>query len=191
MGCDIHAYVERWKPDVGWEWLNGDLFDNMTTYAGATEPTADGEPWEPFPYRHYRLFGFLAGVRDHDVPQIHALRGLPGDLCAELRAEFGLTHSDGCEPTEDGHVKTHCDCADFNPSWYHSHSWATGAELLAFDYGTEMFCAAEAVGGVTVDEGGKRTVGEYLGSWNLERFREIAALADDPRHVRVVYAFDN
>jgi hypothetical protein len=34
------------------------------------------------------------------------------------------------------------------------------------------------------------SVGEYLGGW-VDRFGEIARLADDPNLVRVVFAFDN
>lgn len=174
MGTDIHSFVERWEPDVGWQWLKGELFDN------------DGfdEPWEPITGRCYHLFGFLAGVRDGGVRQIHARRGLPWDLSPELRTEFG-SFPDDCTHQEGS------PCMPCLYETYHSHSWATGAELIAFDYGKPMRAYPETMGGVLVDAGGPTTVGEYIGLRYVQRFHEIAALAENPAHVRMVYAFDS
>lgn len=188
MGTDIHAFVEMFDGQR-WSWNQGDLFDN------GTGPGAS-PPYEPFD-RSYVLFGFLADVRNHNVPQIHPCRGLPADLSPELRARLGPTAGE----LMDGKVKQ-WDRVDALQEWngLFGHSWATGAELVGYDFTTRMRCTYrhgadrptwdkepcphEAVDPVFT------TVGEYLGVWP-DRFREIAALADDPNHVRVVYAFDN
>lgn len=185
MGADINPYIEMFDGER-WSWNRGDLFD--------TEP-----PYEPFD-RSYVLFGFLAGVGNHNVPQIHPRRGLPDDLSPELRKKFGFTFPGDCtHPERDRRGLHTCFCV-YSDAGYFGHSWATGAELVGYDFTTRMRCTYahgadrpswdtepcphEAVDPVFT------TVGEHLGDW-LDRFREIAALADDPNHVRVVYAFDN
>ena len=187
MGTDISSYVEIFDGER-WSWAQGDLFPD-------NDPRYD-KPWEPFPGRSDYLFGFLAGVRDRDVPQIHPCRGLPVDLSPELREKFGFTFPD--------------DCTHYRPSWssartcgcvyVHSglfgHSWATGAELVGFDFERTFRCPlAHGDARPTWLEpcehpGDRITVAEYLGGW-LDRFREIAALTADPSHVRAVFAFDN
>ena len=182
MGTDIHSFIERWEPNVGWQWLKGDLFENDRGY---------DEPWEPITGRWYHLFGFLAGVRDHDVEQIAECRGLPSDMCPELRKEFGFVFPDDCPHAErDRYGMRMCGCA-YHDSGHHSHSWLTGAELIAFDYTKPMRAYPETMGGVLVDAGGPTTVGEYIGLGYVQRFHEIAALAENPVHVRMVYAFDS
>lgn len=196
MGCDIHAYVEKFT-DGRWVWLRHDLFDHGGGI-GVRQPGMP-PPWKPFD-RSYRLFGFLAGVRDHDVPQIHEVRGLPADLDPLLREEFGFTYPDDCPHTEEDRRSRHgCVCV-YHHSGLFGHSWATGEELLAYDFMREFTCPYEHgpdrkykhldecvhwLAGTP-----KVTVGEYLGNW-VYRFGEIAALAEDPNLVRVVYAFDN
>jgi hypothetical protein len=85
MGMDIHSYVETFD-GAAWSWNRGDLFD-----IGPSSFSL--RPWEPFD-RSYGLFGFLAGMRNHDVPQIHPCRGLPDDVSPEVRAELGLPLDD-------------------------------------------------------------------------------------------------
>lgn len=108
---------------------------------------------EPFD-RFYGLFTFLADVRRTGyVPVIHPQRDLPIDASPEVRAQLGPD------------------------AYLHSCSWATGAELLAYDYDVKLPDTGE-------------TLREYLGDY-IERFQEIAALAPDPADVRVIYAFDS
>jgi hypothetical protein len=57
MGCDIHGVFQR---KVEGAWLDIDSPYN----------------WE----RDYDLFGFLANVRNYDIPYISEPRGLPDDL---------------------------------------------------------------------------------------------------------------
>ena len=190
MGADVHAFVERFDGQA-WIWLDGDLFDRGShSYA---------KPWEPFD-RSYALFGFLSGVRDHDVPQIHPVRGRPADASPKVREYFGFIYPDDCtHPDRATSWPLGCSCV-YNDAGLFGHSWATGAELTGYDFTTPMRCPYA--------HGDRRpswskepcpheathpmntTVGEYLGGW-VDRFHEIAALADDPAHVRVVWAFDN
>lgn len=193
MGADIHGYVEMFDGER-WSWNGGDLF--------VDDSPGHGSSWtcEPFD-RSYALFGFLAGVRNHDVPQIHPCRGLPDNLSPELRKKFGFTYPADCtHAAPDRWGRSTCSCI-YDDEGLFGHSWATGVELIGYDFTTRMRCTYahgadrpswdkdpcphEAVDPVFT------TVGEYLGDGWLERFREIAALADDPAHVRVVYAFDN
>lgn len=191
MGADINSYIEMFDGEH-WSWNRGDLFDNGSGPGG-------GWTYHPFD-RSYVLFGFLAGVRDRDVPQIHPCRGLPADLSPELREKFGFTYPADCtHAVPDRWGRSTCVCIYYDAGLF-GHSWATGAELVGYDFTTRMRCTYahgadrptwdtepcphEAVDLVFT------TVGEYLGDWP-DRFREIASLVEDPNHVRVVYAFDN
>lgn len=165
MGCDIHTFVERRNPETGlWEHLSGDLFVDWSS--------ADWRTDQPFD-RFYGLFAFLADVRQPgDVPCIHPPRGLPNDISQEVKSEFGFIYPEDCPHL----MERWCPC-QYSASDWHSHSWATGAELLAYDYDVKLPDTGE-------------TLREYLGDY-IERFQEIAALAPDPADVRVIYAFDS
>lgn len=190
MGADIHGYVEVFDGER-WAWNRDDLFVDDSPGPGS------GWTCEPFDLRSYALFGFLAGVRNRNVPQIHPCRGLPDDLSPELREKFGFTYPADCTHPDRG---LHgCSCV-YEDAGLFSHSWATGAELVGYDFTTRMRCTyAHGADRPTWDKESCpheavdpvfTTVGEYLGDW-LDRFREVAALAEDPDHVRAVYAFDN
>lgn len=62
--------------------------------------------------RNYGVFSVLAGVRNyHDTKPLAANRGVPEDASPSVKAESG----------------------DYGPNG-HSHSWATAAEVLAYDW---------------------------------------------------------
>lgn len=161
MGCDIHSFVEI-RAEGQWEHADGTLFPNAEY---------QGEASAPFPYRDYGLFGFLADVRNYSYsPVIAEPRGLPADVSAPVRAEYG------------------------DDDWWHSASWLTVAELLGFDYDQvfEDLRSAAWPGPVSVTPGqGERvTLREFLGEGFFERLGELAQLGD-PNNVRVVFWFDN
>lgn len=86
MGCDIHSRAER-KVDGQWQVI-----------AGA----------EPFDWRSYGMFAFLANVRNYSgIKPLSEPRGLPADSPAERDDEY---------------------LGD------HSYSWLSLDELIAFDY---------------------------------------------------------
>lgn len=82
MGCDIHLFAEV---KIAGKWH---------VYS---HPEID---------RNYELFGFMAGVRDHDITPIAAPRGIPEDAAEVTRLAF---------KSDDGHTP----------------SWLAGAELEA------------------------------------------------------------
>lgn len=65
MGCDIHLYFEK-KNNEG-QWKKIDIDERLL-------PTN----------RNYRLFGFLAGVRDNELEPQFEGRGWPDDTSCDL-----------------------------------------------------------------------------------------------------------
>lgn len=128
------------------------------------------KPWEPFPGRSYVLFAMLADVRQESppIPVIHEVRGFPSDVSVEVRKAMSAM------PCDNAHAHSYL-CYD---STFYSHSWATAAELLDYDMSHPY-----------VSQWGE-TLHDVLGDYT-KRFEQIAALADDPNRVRVVYAFDS
>lgn len=154
MGCDIHSHAER-KNERG-EW----------------EKIAD---IEPFNWRSYGMFGFLAGVRNYsDVPPLAEQRGMPADASRDVAENYDGWGSDA-----------------------HSASWLTVAELLAFNY--DAPCEDRRVtrqvgpnhynGGCTCNpgEGEQTTFREFLGDGFFEELRKLQAAGAE----RVVFWFDN
>jgi hypothetical protein len=105
MGCDIHSFVEIMGENGVWREMTEPIFDN-TEDGGCVKFSAD-----PFCWRSYRMFGFLAGVRDHDINPISRPRGLPDDASNQ-------------------HY-----CWDED---YRSISWLLASELLEWDYSKKI-----------------------------------------------------
>lgn len=150
MGCDIHAWGEKQLPTT--EWILVEL-----------------KP-EPFDWRSYGLFGFLADVRNYsDVPPISAARGVPDTLSKEA---------------------AHC-----IESWdadAHSHSWLTVAELEAFDYEKpveDRRITVNGNGGCTAEPGGGRmtTYREFLNTGYFDELKRLKEAGIE----RIVFCFDN
>lgn len=154
MGCDIHSHAERKNESGAWEKIT-DL--------------------EPFDWRSYGMFGFLAGVRNYsDVPPIAERRGVPTDASREVAEDYERWDSDA-----------------------HSASWLSVAELLAFNY--DAPCENRRVmrqvgpnhynGGCTCNpgEGEQTTFREFLGEGFFEELRKLQAADVE----RVVFWFDN
>ena len=110
MGADIHSFTER-KVDNKW------IRVEETIFGGVQYATI-----EPFGWRSYAVFGFLADVRNYSncIP-ISELKGLPDDseyLNSESKYEETWTIRDEIEDNYD----------------YHSLSWLSLEELINFDY---------------------------------------------------------
>jgi hypothetical protein len=154
MGCDIHMVVEaRWvdgkwhRIDRSWSCNDCDGRGRRGDGAECWHCRGTGQQGEFYDGRHYLLFSVLADVRNfHAFPvrPIHAVRGVPVDA-DPLTVEW------------------------FTDQNFHSRSWATLAELLAYEWGAlpERWC----------DHFRDR----------LQLLREVGG--DDD--VRLVYAFDN
>lgn len=157
MGCDIHTRAQK---------RNGDKWEDL--------------PFEPFDWRSYGMFGFLADVRNYSaVPPIAQPRGLPPDIVRSNPNFYG-EHDD-----------------DYNGFGDHSFSWLSVEELLAFDYDqpledrrvTRQTAPNLWDGGCTAEPGGGKmtTYREFLGESffrDLDRLKEIGA-------ERVVFGFDS
>lgn len=154
MGCDIHCFAEK-RNEVG-------VFKILKSV-------------EPFDVRSYRLFGFLAGVRNYSaITPIALPRGIPEDASAWVAEE---------------HESWSCDA--------HSASWLSVAELLAFDYEAECEdrrCTRRMPGGCisggeTRDpgQGVKQSYREFLGQ---SFFDDLEALKQEGAE-RVIFWFDS
>jgi len=155
MGCDIHSYVERKNDkDGGWE-----CFSNF----------------EPFNFRCYSVFAFLAGVRNYSkIPPISNPRGLPVDVSDGIRRKY-----------------EECACN------HHSASWLGVDELVKFDYLSEIEDRRYTKeifphffdGGSTCDQGmgRKMTFREYLCPSFFEDLDRLQALGSG----RIVFWFDS
>lgn len=159
MGCDIHIYTERKSAD-GYERVNDAKFI---------------EGPDPFDWRAYGMFGFLAGVRNYsEVTPIAEPRGVPVDMSAEAAGEYEVL-----------------------AGYAHSASWLAVSELVAFDYDRLMEDRRVTVrrpsgvidGGATAEPGGgqEMTYREFLGPDFFEDLKTLSEIGAD----RVVFWFDS
>lgn len=169
MGCDIHTAVEV-RSDGEWRWKSSAKFPDQYEDGGFTS--------EPFDWRSYGMFGFLANVRNYSmVPPLSEAKGLPDNLSSELKT-------------------------DLDAPWLgdHSFSWLSLAELLSFNYDQTFEDRRITVqrapnffdGAGLADPGdGKITsFRDFLGKKffsQLEILKEYGA----PEDVRIVFGFDN
>jgi hypothetical protein len=171
MGCDIHTAVEVKNGD-GWHWDRSEKFPDVYREGKFTD--------EPFDWRSYGMFGFLANVRNYSqVPTIVEDRGLPDDLSPEL-----------------------ADQDDDDARWLgnHSFSYLTLRELLDYDYDQVFWdrriTRQEAPnywnGAALANEGEGQhlTIREFLGDGFFGQI-EILKTYGEPDDVRVVFGFDN
>jgi hypothetical protein len=152
MGCDIHVYAERK--------ING-------KYWSAGVPECLG-------YMSYRLFGFLAGVRNYSaVEPISLPRGIPEDASPLVKGE---------------HEGWSCDA--------HNASWLSIEELAEFDYSKETEDRRCSVtkgnftdGGCTCEpgQGDKMSYEQFLGEDFVKAIQEMKEDGVD----RIVFWFDN
>lgn len=154
MGCDIHSFAEKKDKNGNWEVI---------------------PDFEPFEVRSYRVYGWLANVRNYSaLTPIAERRGFPEDASAEVNENYEFWDCDA-----------------------HSVSWLFVDELLAFNY--DAVCEDRRVtrqmspnyfdGGQTCEEGQGRqtTYREMFGEsffTDLEKLKELNA-------ERVIFWFDN
>lgn len=159
MGCDIHVRVE-------------------VRTNGKWQPTEYNMDTEPFGWRSYSVFAWLAGVRNYShITPISEPRGLPGDMSDEVRDWFG-----------------------YGDEWsdFHSLSHLTLAELLAVNYdhriedwrGRKQRPDGIWDGAATMDQPTLISLREFLGSSYFEDASKLRLLGD-PDDVRIVFGFDN
>ena len=174
MGCDIHSFVEI-KHEGIWRYVP-ELFEGAEWAKKEYGP--DAMRSEPFCWRNYGVFGFLAGVRNYSaIPVLVEPRGLPEDITVAVQREV-----------------TRWDCD------MHTPSWLALSELLAFDFDQEIedrrvtreISPRFTCGACTAEPGGgaMTTYREFLGPaffQDLEVMKELG----DPQNTRIVFWFDN
>jgi hypothetical protein len=127
MGCDIHTWAEVRAADGGWRIIGDEFDDPFYRPDKPVQVDDDGFRWNhpktdhPYVGRCYNLFGILANVRngygfagcDMGIGfwPLSAPRGVPADATPGYLAQVKEWGADG-----------------------HSHSHATLAELLAYDW---------------------------------------------------------
>jgi len=84
MGCDIHVFLERRYAKGPWQL---DPMHKHVTYNGRDFIVSIAT----FSGRNYDFFGRVAGVRSMNIPVVSP-RGLPDDMCQELKANFDSSH---------------------------------------------------------------------------------------------------
>lgn len=173
MGCDIHAFAEV-RRDGQWETV-GAVFP-LDKFGAKWEKRTHTE--EPFGWRNYGMFGFLAGVRnDSAVEPLSAPKGLPPDISPKVREAAEYWEADG-----------------------HSHSWLSLRELDSVDYEgpVENRRYTRQVGPNSFDGGATAPAGagvlekraDFLGE-HFMRHLEVLRTLGAPDDVRVVFWFDN
>lgn len=161
MGCDIHSFAEkRNKQTNKWEKVE-DVF-SLDKYDKERLKKDKGK--NPFNWRSYSMFAFLAGVRNYNhYEPLSEPKGLPDDISDEVKEEYG-------------------------EGWdYHSASFLTAKELLDFDYDKTFWNGASLA---EEGEGKVLTYRENLGEWFFTHLNELKELGE-PEDVRIVFWFDN
>lgn len=172
MGCDIHSYAEYKDEQGKWHCIEG---------------------LEPFHWRSYTNFAFLAGVRNNDgLKPISVPRGLPEDCSDKVREASDAWEGDG-----------------------HTHSWLSMQELIEFDYAAivqygerpntlrgiflenlfkahpelkDKWNAAQSAA-LDEEEGSDKPL-TYLEFFHESFFEELSRLSKTPAQ-RIVFWFDN
>lgn len=176
MGADIHSFAER---KVNNKWVRIEEF----IFGGVEYPTT-----EPFGWRSYAVFGFLANVRNYSCSEcISELKGLPDDseyLNNKSKHEETWTMKDD--------IEDNCD--------YHSLSWLSLKELLDFDYDKKLWdrrvmkqIAPNVWSGGELAEEGEGIITTYRKHLGSSYFNDLEVLKSlgEPEDVRIVFWFDN
>lgn len=183
MGADIHSFVEIKKNDK-WELFEEEVFPDY----------GDKKVSDPFGWRSYSVFGFLADVRNYsNCKPISENKGLPND------SEYLNSPSDYDDDWY-GKKTTSTKKDDIrNDGNYHSFSWLTLKELLDFDYDSTFedlrYTKQEGNyynGAAVAKTGEGKTISyrEHLGSGFFEDLEVLKTLGN-PEEVRIVFYFDN
>jgi hypothetical protein len=165
MGCDIHSIAEV-KQDTRWELVEERIFP---TYSNAFTSS-------PFDWRSYRIFAFLAGVRNYSqVQPLSEPKGLPVD------SEYLNTLEAGAFSYYSEQESSSIRKQIIQDPDLHSASFFTLNELLNYNYEREFFDVRSEV---------KTTVREFLGQSFFNELQILSTLGE-PEDVRIVFWFDN
>lgn len=168
MGCDIHTVAQKRDADGKWICVKGEFQEGS----------------DPFDWRQYGMYGWLADVRNHsgvtpisqprDLPHDHDLEGWDGEYWLTPDREYG-----------DGWLGEH------------SRSWLSVEELLAVDYEqivedrrvSRQISANIWSGAETAEPGGgeKMTLRKFLGEAYFSDLAELRRIGAE----RILFGFDS
>lgn len=169
MGCDITSVVEVRENDL-WHVIYPEFKFDEHMYTN------------PFPYRSYSLFAFLAGVRNYSkIKPLIEQRGLPEDISDGAKGEFGYWDTFGFNSEPYFTWNSH----------YGSFSHIYLKELIDFDYTQELEDRRYNGDTLPEGEGVKMTYDEYIGGHIEPVVKTLTQLGKNPEDVRIVFAFDN
>lgn len=187
MGCDIHSFAEV-KRKEKWERVNDKIFPDFGSKIN-----------EPFGWRSYSMFSFLAGVRNYDhCEPLSELKGLPKNS-EWLNSDSKYQEQRSYYTEEPVNIETNYD--DIDNNWnYHSKSYLTLKELLNFDYEKTFWnrrvtkqTGPNSYNGASLAEKGEGKIISYRENLGQQFFDVIEVLKKlgNPETVRVVFWFDN
>lgn len=197
MGCDIHSFAEH-RVNGKWERL-GDIFP-LDKFDREYRKKDFGD--EPFPYRSYALFGFLADVRNYSHSEVISQpKGYPSDseyLNSISKYAYDINPMSGEDIPENERETNLSDLV--NDGNYHNASYLTLAELLSFDYEKQFWdrrvtkqTGPNSFNGASLAEEGEGEIVTYRNHLGATYFNHIEILRQygAPEDVRVVFYFDN
>lgn len=170
MGCDIHWYMEK-KKSGKWELLGELIKEESPIDHIEDEPCYIQSPTDHMG-RDYNLFAVLTGnhvrARSQNTPALPEPRGLPSDICKEIKIVCDQYGIDG-----------------------HSHTYFTLKEL------EEFFITPDSMLGIPTDLIPIGTLNKNRHQFpDMERviniMREyLSEVGDDSERIRAVFWFDN
>lgn len=170
MGCDIHTFIEKRNKGT-WEYIKDGVIPITSSFSVEYDKKIVTN--EPFDWRSYGMFGFLADVRNYsECPVICSPKGFPEDASKEVLEEYNIRYGDA-----------------------HSASWLTVKELADYDY-HQVFWDRRIMknnnGASKAEEGEGEylSMRQFLGD-NFFANLEALKLLGNPEEVRVVFWFDN
>lgn len=195
MGCDIHSFAEV-KRNGKWEEVK-EAF-TLDEFDKKYYKKEKGD--EPFGWRSYGLFAFLAGVRNYSHCECITgePRGLPDDsefLNTLLDEPENFSYGGYDHGTATTKKEYYTKDAD-----YHSHSYITLKEFLDWDYDKIFWdrrvtkqTSHNSWNGASLAEEGEGqmiTYREHLGNFFFTHLEDLKALGE-PEDVRIIFWFDN
>lgn len=168
MGCDIHSFAER---KLNGKWLKVEEgFIELSEDHKRIYKKEKGN--EPFDWRSYSMFAFLANVRNFDCCEpISEPKGWPED------SVFLDSMYERNDIYEDEPMTNKQDIESYAHSW----SYLTLKELLDFDYDKTFWDKRE------------EEITSYREKLGREFFKQLEELKQlgEPEDVRVVFWFDS
>lgn len=172
MGCDIHMHVEI-RENNEWHYFQGDHF-SLSDWE--KEYTKKSKGNVPFDWRHYKMFGVLAGVRGEAIPIKEATYSLPEDVSDAVKLEW---------ENDEGHSISHLTARDLYEFDYDKDiDTLTNKRRILFEKIKEKKWKYDSI-----DE----TYYDALGGPDSMFFTHVKELSElgDLDDVRIVFWFDN